>query len=296
MSAAVQDLFRPRGGPRPDPLPARGGFPWRNHAAWIAALAATVLAYAALPARDLGLLACGAGLFAAASYAVRASVARACEAVHLAAGVCVLALAHDADAAGSYALAAGLLLSADLGARAASAHLRARVAPLAGQVPERFRQRYRDLALRFGGAGLAAGLLVVALGPAPEVRVVGVALLPLALRSFASNLLSFHAGRALWILAASAQVAALIAFVPQHGAVAAAWAAVAVETLLFAGSALAVTRAATAAAFPTVPVASMSAAGLLLCALAVPGSATWPLLVLLLFAAGCGALLYPTRR
>lgn len=295
MSAVAEGLFRVRG-PRPDPLPVRRGFPWTAHVAWIAALAAAIGATLALRDRELGLLACGAALYAVALEAVRLRVIRVCHAVHLGAGVCVLALAHHAAAAGVFALPAGLALAADLGARAGAVRYRGSVAPLAGQVPPRFRRRYRDVAILFGAGGLVAGVVLILAGPSTPVRIVGVALVPLALRSFATNLLSYHASKSLWILAACVHVAILAAFVPQHGAVAAAWALVGAETVLFVGASLVILRVWEKTPFPTAQMAGMAAAGILLCAVSVPGNAAWPLLVVLLFGAACGALLYPTRR
>ena len=197
---AVDEIFSIRPGPHLDPLPKGAGALWAIHLAWATALLLVSGAGLVLGTESLGLVACGAAVFAIANAAVRRHVLASCHAIHLSVGLLVLMMTHGAEAAGAFALSAGLLVVATLGAGAATRYLRPNVAPLAGMVPWRFRSAYRSHALWYASAGLAATLALVALTPSPVLRVTAIALLPLGLRSYASNLLSRHACRRLWIL------------------------------------------------------------------------------------------------
>ena len=291
----VEEILSVRAGPRPDPIPRGPAVIWTRHAGWVTALVTVSLAGLILDTHALGLVACGAAIFAVCSHAAKGRARSLCHAVHQCCGLLGLAIFHGADVAGSFAIPVGLLLVAALGARTAAQSIRPVVAPLAGPVPWRFRAIYRNYALWFASAGLAAGLGLVAFAPSALVKVVGVAMLPLALRTYAGNLLSHHASWRLWALAVSVHVAALAAFVPSHGAMAAAWAMVGSETLLFLGSAAVIARRTGVSPFPTLHMAGLAGAAILLCALTVPSSSEWPFLVAILFGTGCGAILFPKK-
>ncbi len=295
MSTETEVRLSVRPGPRPDPLPVRGAPAWTAHASWVATLALTIGAGLLVAHRELGLLACGAALFGVAAQVVIGRLQRTCHALHFGAGLLVLALAKGAEAAGEFALPLGLLLAGDLAARTAARFVRMSVVPLAGCVPWRFRSSYRQLALWFATGGLAAGLLLVVAAPGATVKVAAIALFPLALRSYADNLLPRLSARSLWALVACGHAAALAAFVPAYGPIAAAWTFVASETVLFAISALLIARSTGVAPFPTAQLAGAIGAVLVLCALSLPGNSEWPFLVSIVFGAACGALLFPRR-
>ena len=59
------------------------------------------------------------------------------------------------------------------------------------------------MALRFGLVGIAIGLPLALLTPLPVLRVVGVAMVPLMLRTYIGSLLSLRANRSVWCVAAT---------------------------------------------------------------------------------------------
>ena len=281
--------------PRPDPLGIRRGSTWTR---FIPAGVATVLCSLAvliLPTRDLGLVACGAAAWAVVVSGLRASFVETCYRFHLAAGLFALAIFDGAAEAGAFAPAAALLLILDLLARQYSRDVRRSVAPMAGSVPWRFRSEYRQTALRAaaGGAGLAL-VLAVAI-PHPIVKIVSIACLPIALRAFGMNLMSGSATRSLWMLVAFFHAGALAAFVPAFGAEAAAWIFVVSESMLLVGIGLLIARRTGVTPFPMQSYAVGSAASLLLCALAIPKTGSWPVLIALVCVAAAGAVFWPNR-
>ncbi|MHC4952474.1 MAG: hypothetical protein ACYTGZ_01170 [Planctomycetota bacterium] len=285
MSAAVDEILQIRANPRPDPLRLRSGPPWmRAIPAAVAALAA-IVALLTLSTRDLGLVACGAALWSAGACAARGHVTGVCLRLHMTAGMFALALFRGAEEAGQFAPVVALLVVAALAARASAYSLRRTIAPMAGRVPWRFRSSYRLHALRYGAVGLAAALALVAFAPNPVVKIIGVACVPLALRTFALHLLSPRKTTSLWMIVAFFHMAALAAFVPAHGAMAAAWIVVASETMLLAGAATVIARSTGVSPFPRRTLAVGAGSALLLCALAIPGTGLWPILVTIVVAA-----------
>ena len=296
MTANVDELLHLRLDPRPDPLRIRNGPLWMR--ALPVAVAAVVIASAvfAFDTRDLGLAACGAAAWTIATSAVRGLFGEFCLRFHLAAGLLALGIFRGADAAGAFVPATAVLLIADLAARTASRSVRNSVAPMAGSVPWRFRSSYRQFALRYAGVGLGIALPLVVFAPDPVMKVIGVACLPIALRSFGLHLLSVRQARNLWLLAAFFHLAALAAFVPPFGALAAAWTVVISETLLLVGVGMLIARRTGVVPFPMQTYVSGAAASLLLFALAIPNTGIWPVLVALVCATAAGVLFWPRRR
>lgn len=296
MVDLIENVLQIRVDPRPDPLRMRNGPAW---AGFIPAAVTAVFCLAAILVmnpHDLGLIACGAGLWAVVSSALRGSFGEFCLRFHLAAGLFALAMFRGADAAGAFAPAAAVLLVADLVARRMSHNVRKSVAPLAGNVPWTFRSSYRRFALQSGGIGLAVGLVLILVVPNPVVKIIGVACLPIALRCFGMNLMSGRSLRNLWILAAFFHAAALAAFVPTFGPVAAAWTIVVSETMLTLGMGVLIMGRTGFAPFPMQRFAIAAAASLMLFAVAIPGTGIWPILVALIGATGSGVLFLPKRR
>ncbi|MHC4938518.1 MAG: hypothetical protein ACYTHK_06080 [Planctomycetota bacterium] len=292
----MDELLQVRIDPRPDPLRIRTGPPWTRAVPAVSAAVLSVIAILVLDTRDLGLVACGAAVWALASSAARGMIGEFCLRLHLAAGLLALAAIKGADAAGQFAPASAVLLVADLAARSAARSVRKSVAPMAGRVPWRFRASYRQSAVRYGAVGLGVALLLVAVVPDPVVKVIGVACLPIALRSFGMHLISPRTLRYLWVLAAFFHLAALAAFVPFFGAMAAAWTVVVAETLLLVGLGMLITLRTGVAPFPLQTLAIGSAASLLLFALAIPGTGVWPVIVALVCGTGAAVLFWPNRR
>jgi len=295
----LDELLSVRLEPRPDPLRIRVGAPWARAIPAAVAAAACLLAIVVLDPAQLGVAACGAAAWALASSAVRGSFGEFCLRLHLAGGLLALAMFRGAGAAGAFAPAAAVMLVAELAARGAARDVRNAVAPMAGSVPWRFRTSYRQFALRYAAAGFGAALVLVLAVPDPVVKVIGVAMLPVALRSLCMHMVSTRSTRTLWMLAAFFHGAALAAFVPAFGAMAAAWIVVVVETMLLAGVGMLIARRAGVKPFPVQAYATGSAAALLLFAMAVPGTGLWPILVALVCGAGAAAVFgrnYSSRR
>jgi len=273
MKASAEALLHVRAPvrPRPDALPQGAPGPWALHAPWALSFLAFALPALFLERPAFGVFAAGAGLAIIVAATARARVRTTCEALHLAAGVIVLGVLRSTDEAGTFALAAGTTLSAALAGRAWALHVRPEVAPLAGRVQWRFRSVHRDAALRFALAGLAVGVPLALFASVPVLRVIGVAMLPLALRSYMGSLMSVRASRALWCLAAALNLAVLGFFAPEHGAIAAAWAVVAAETTLFAGSALVVSRRTGVTPLPLVQLACLLLGAVVVTLLTIPG-------------------------
>ncbi|MHC4848259.1 MAG: hypothetical protein ACYTEG_07380 [Planctomycetota bacterium] len=295
MTELVDELLQVRLDPRPDPLRIRTGPPWTRAIPALAAAVVSLAVMAILDTRDLGLVACGAASWAVASSLIRGRLGDSCLRLHLAAGLLALACFRGAGAAGEFAPAAAVLLVADLAARSAARSVRNSVAPMAGSVPWRFRSSYRQCAARYGAVGLGVAVLLVALAPDPVVKVIGVACLPIAMRSFGMHLVSTRTMRNLWFLVAFFHVAALAAFVPPFGAIAAAWVVVVSETLLLVGVGMLIARRTGVKPFPMQTFAVGSAAALMLFALAVPNTGFWPVIVALVCGTGAAVLFWPKR-
>ncbi len=292
----IENALQIRVDPRPDPLRVRTGPAWAGFVPAAATALLCLVATLVLNPRDLGLVACGAALWAVASSVLRGAFGEFCVRFHLAAGLFALALFRGADGAGEFASAAAVLLVGDLVARRMAHNVRKSVAPLAGNVPWTFRSSYRRLALQSGGIGIAVGLVLIAIAPNPIVKIVGVACLPIALRCFGMNLMSGRSKRNLWVLTAFFHAAALAAFVPTFGPLAAAWTIVVSETMLVVGIGALVMGRAGFAPFPMQKFVIASAASLMLFAVAIPGTGLWPILVALIGATGSGVLFLPNRR
>jgi len=284
MKRMVEALLRVRTGPRPDPLPDPRGDPWGLHAPYLAVLLVVGLGALLMEPDQLGLLACGAIIGALTIALVGLDVPRACEAVHYGSAVLFVALFHGTADAGAFVPAAGLFLFAALGGRAAARFFSPSVAPLAGRVPWRFEDIYRHHALRFAGAGALIALVLVALGSNPALRILGVAMLPMALRSYAGQMLAPASKQKLWLLVASFEAVGMLLLVPSHGAVAAAWLLVVGETVLFIGSALTIAERTGVDPYPHRALAVGGAAAALVAAVAVP--ATNPIVLILIFVFG----------
>ncbi|MHC4549573.1 MAG: hypothetical protein ACYTEZ_12440 [Planctomycetota bacterium] len=296
MRVEAEPVLSVRTGPRPDPIPHASASLWTLHSPWVGALIAFGAATLWLAPRDLGMMACGAGLMAILVSAARARLRMTCHAAHLSGGVIALTVLRSPEEAGSFVLAAGTVVVAVLVARAWALQVRTEVAPLAGRLPWRFRTSFRGLTLRFGIAGLAVGIAFALFGTDPHLRIVGVAMLPLALRSYVGNLLSRRATRAIWCIALAAHVTILACFVPGYGAAAAAWAVVVGETLLFAGEALVVARRTGVTPMPLLQLASFACAALIVLLLTIPNSADWMLLAGIALGIATGAFFLPRAR
>jgi len=296
MQASVDDLLKVRANPRPDPLHmAEGPLLHRVMPAAGAAVAATA-AYFALDPRDLGLLACGAAVWSIGSCAARQSWSDVGQRLHLTAGLLALAVLRSAADAGDFVPATALLVVAALAAKGSAFGLRRSLSRMAGSVPWQFRSQYRSSAIRYGALGLGVGLVLVLFIPNPILKVIGVACVPLALRTFALQLLTPRKTRLLWSVVALFHVAAVIAFVPSHGAMAAAWIVVASESMLLAGAATLIAKRTGVSPFPTRTLAVGAGTALLICAAAVPGTGIWPFLVTVVFAAISSILIWPQKH
>ena len=296
MADTIENVLRIQVDPRPDPLHTRSGPAWAGFVPAAVTAILCVIAVLALSTHDLGLVACGAGVWAVASSALRGSFCEFCLRFHVAAGLFALALFRGAEGAGEFAPAAAALLVGDLVARRMAHNVRKSVAPLAGNIPWTFRSSYRRLALQSGAVGLVVGLALIVIAPSPIVKVIGVACLPIALRCFGMNLMSGRSMRHLWLLVAFFHAAALAAFVPAFGPIAAAWTVVVSETMLLLGIGVLIMGRTGFAPFPMQKFVVGAAASLMLFAVAIPGTGLWPVLVALIGATGSGVLFLPKRR
>jgi len=284
-----------RSAARPDPLPVPGLSLAARHGPWIAALGAGLGAVSLFDQASLGLLACGAATMAILANATQRRLRRTCHAIHLSAGTLLLAVWHGAAAAGAFFPAAGVLVVGALLARGAALGVRTRIAPLASVVPWKFRRTYRRAAIPFALAGLLASIAVVCAGTTPAVRIAGVALFPMALRSYAGTLLSRKEMRAIWGYGVAVHLMLLGLLVPGHGAATAAWALVTAETILFAGSALVIARRTGVAPFPLLPAAVAVMVAAMFAATTIPDSPELPFLAAVLIGAATGAAFFPRR-
>lgn len=293
MRTAAETVARVR--PRPDPLPKGRLVSWPRHAPWILSLAAFALALLLLHSRDLGLAACGAGWALVLVAAARVSLPAFCRAAHVAGGVLALGGLAGAEAAGAFVPAAGALAVAALLAETFAQLVRTEIAPLAGRLPWIFPASLRGAAVRFGIAGLAVGVPLAFVGVPPVVRVVGIAMLPLALRSYLLSLLAERTARAIWSLAVAVELLLLAALVPSHGAIGAAWAAVTAETILFGCSAFVVARKTGVAPLPQLQLGGLACAMVLVLLLTLRGDADFLLLGGIVVGVAAGALFWPRR-
>lgn len=295
MPMVLDEILQVRASPRPDALR------WGSTQMWARALPSALFAIGAalacllLDTRDLGLVACAVAVWAVASRVASMRWAETGYRLHLTAGLFALGLLRSAGDAGEFAPAAAILVLAALVARAATADARRTIAPMSARVPSGFLQRYRSHALRYGAVGLGVGLLLILVAPNPILKIIGVACLPLALRTFALQLLTPRKSQALWWMAALFHLAALAAFVPAHGAVAAAWIAVLAEVMLLVGAVIVIAHSMSAAPFPRRTLAVGGGSLLLVCSLAVPGTGIWPMLVTAVVAAIVGVFYWPSR-
>lgn len=295
MKAMMNALLNVRPGPRPDPLPDNSRDAWAIHAPYMISFLAVLLCGLLMDARDFGLAACGAGLGAIVTHGVQRSVRRCCVAAHYSIGLLLVALFVGAEAAGSYAFPAGLFLVLALGARAAATYFTPAVAPLAGRVPWRFEDVYREQAKRFGIAGVTIALALVAFSSSPAFKVLGIAVLPMSLRSYSGQMLSPTARRKLWMIAAAFQAVALLVLVPTKGMLAAPWLLVVSETVLFVGTALVISERSGITGYSRERVAAAVVGSLLLGAVALPGSTILYILLVGVFAALVGIIWLPRK-
>ncbi len=229
---------------------------------------AAIGASALLSPHDLGIGAGAIALWALGTRAIRQD--RLAPLLHLTAGVLALGLLRDAASAGAFVPATCILVLATL-------------VPVTGG------------ARTYGAVGLAVGIVLVIVPADPVLKIIGVACLPLALRTFVLQGLSPQQSSALWNMVSLLHIAAVVAFVPAHGALAAAWVAVVAEVMLLAGAAVLLARNAGQSPFPQRNLAVGGGGILLLCALAVPGTGAWPLLVTAVVAAIVGVFYWPAR-
>jgi hypothetical protein len=296
MKATVEELLSVRRpGPRPDPLPNSSRDPWAIHAPYMIGFLAVLLGSLLLAPRDFGLLASGAALGAVLTYGVQRKILRGCQAAYYGSGLLMVALFEGANTAGGYALVAGLFLVVALGAKAAAKYFTPTVAPLAGRVPWRFEDVYRIQIRHFGIGGITAALVIVAFVSNPALRVLGVAVLPLCLRSYSDPMLSSDARRKLWGTVAAFQAIALLLVVPSNGPIAAAWIVVVCETVLFVGTSLIISERSGANVYQREQVAAGIGAGTILASIALPGS-TVLYLVLAAVLGALMALIYLPKR
>jgi hypothetical protein len=293
VSVVAEEIVRVR--PRPDPLPKHALTWWTAHAPWVLAAAALVAALVTLRGRDLGLVACGAGVALLLSALARVSLHVSCKVAHLSCGVLALGLLDGAEVAGSYVAGAGALAVAALLARSFARIVRPEVAPLAGRLPWIFPASLRGAAIRFGVAGLAAGVPLAFLGPTPVLRVAGIAMLPLSLRAYLLTLLAERTARAIWSLSVAVELLLLAALAPAHGPVGAAWAAVVAETALFACSAFVVARRTGVAPLAQLQLLGLACAMILVLLLTIRGDADFLLLGGIALGVVAGALFWPRR-
>jgi hypothetical protein len=286
---------RARIAPRPDPLPTRDGTGWAIHAPWAvgAAVLGAAMVLGAHPAT--GLVACGAGGMAVLAPLVTGRWRGAVRALHLAAGVVLLAIWNGAAAAGEFALAAGVVAVGTLATRAAASGVRDTVAPLAGRMPWRFSDLHRRSATRFAVGGISAALFVAVLGVSPAMQIVGVALLPLSVRGYLAQLLSAREERAIWFFGTFVHLGLLALLAPPFGPAGAAWALVAAETILFGSVALTLTRRTTTLPFTVGHFSALVSAGLLVVTLTVPKTEEWPFLAAMAAGAAVAAILFPRQ-
>ncbi len=293
MRTAPETVARVR--PRPDPLPVGRLVSWPKHAPWILLLAAVGSGLLLLRGRDLGLAACGAGWALVLASAARFSLRVFCNALHLAGGVLALGALRGAGEAGSFVAAAGALAVASLLAQSFADLVRTEIAPLAGRLPWIFPASLRGAAIRFGVAGLVVGVPLALLGGTPALRVVGVAMLPLALRSYLLSLLAGRTVRAIWSLAVAVEMVLLAALVSSHGPLGAAWAAVTAETILFGCSAFVVARKTGVTPLPQLQLGGLACAMVLVLLLTLRGDADFLLLGGIVLGVAAGALFWPRR-
>jgi hypothetical protein len=295
MKVTAEPGLGVRVGPSPDPIRLASHSRWSVHAPWVLTLVGVGTAVWVLRPHDLGLLACGAALMAIAVAASRGWVRTTCHAAHLTGGVVVLAVFRSPAEAGAFMLAAGPVAVAAMIARTWALRLRSGVAPLAGRLPWRFQISFRAMTRSFGLTGLAVGASLAFFGPDPLLRVVGVAMFPLALRSSIGHLLARRTTRVIWCLALAIHITLLASFVPKYGAMAAAWALVVTETILFAGQALLVARRTGVAPLPPLQLAAFCCAALLIVLLTIPHSADWLLLAGIALGIAAGAFFRPRK-
>ncbi|MHC4730199.1 MAG: hypothetical protein ACYS6Z_06340 [Planctomycetota bacterium] len=296
MKATAEPGLAVRVGPSPDPIPYASHSRWTVHAPWVLTLVGVGAAVWGLGPHDLGLLACGAALVSIAVAAACGWIRTTCHAAHLTGGVIALTAFRSPEEAGTFTLAAGTVAVGAMIARAWALRLRSGVAPLAGRLPWRFQTSFRAMTHSFGLAGLAVGASFAFFGPDPLLRVVGVAMFPLALRSSIGHLLARKTTRVIWCLALAVHITILASFVPTYGAMAAAWALVVTETILFAGQALLVARRTGVTPLPPVQLAAFCCAALLIVLLTIPNSAGWLLLAGIALGIAAGAFFRPRRR
>lgn len=281
--------------PRPDPLPFREDSGWAIHAPWVGGALVLGVAMVFGSRGPVGLIGCGAGGMAVFLPLVAGRWREAVRALHLAAGIVLLALWSGAAAAGEFALAAGVVAVATLASRAAARGVRDTVAPLAGRMPWRFSDLHRRSATRFGVGGLSAALFVAVLGVSPAMQVAGVALLPLALRAYLGQLLSAREARVIWFFCIFVHLGLVALLAPPFGPVGAAWALVGAETLLFASAALTLTRRTTEFPFTVGHFSALVSAALLVVTLTVPKTDEWPFLAAMAAGAAVGAMFFPRK-
>ena len=106
MADTIENVLRIQVDPRPDPLHTRSGPAWAGFVPAAVTAILCVIAVLALSTHDLGLVACGAGVWAVASSALRGSFCEFCLRFHVAAGLFALALFRGAEGAGEFAPAA----------------------------------------------------------------------------------------------------------------------------------------------------------------------------------------------
>lgn len=294
-SGSAARVGMPGTGPaaRLDPMPAAAVTKWTRHAPWLAALAAWGAATWLVESATVGLLATGAALFAIVASAAQGRWRRACRAGHYGVGVLALALWYGPVPAGEFARAAMLLVATALMARAGAVAVSPSIAPLAGRIPWRFSNAYRKSALPFAVTGVLLGVGTALLAPTATLRVLGVAILPLFLRTYIGNLLSPAARRANWVYALLLHVALLGLFVDWYRIRAAAWCIVIAETVMFVAAALVVSRRTGVTPVPSALFALVSGAVLLLCMLSLPRTAEWPFLAAIGLGMAVGAVLFP---
>jgi len=293
VRTVAQEVVRVR--PRLDPLPQAGLRFWAAHAPWLLTLLAAGAALLTLAGRDLGLVACGALTALLLASLARVSLHVFCRVAHLVCGVLALGALDGADVAGSYVAGAAALAVAALLARSFAQLVRPEVAPLAGRLPWIFPASLRGAAIRFGLAGLAAAVPLAFLGPTPVLRVIGVAMLPLALRSYLLNLLAERTARAIWSLAVAVEMLLLAALATAHGPLGAAWAAVVAETVLFACSAFVVARRTGVAPLAQLQFGGLACAMVLVLFLTLRGDADFLLLGGIVVGVAAGALFWPRK-
>jgi hypothetical protein len=296
MKATVERGLAARVGPSPDPIPHASQSLWTLHAPWVLTLVGVGTATWALGPHDLGLLACGASLMAIAVAASRGWVRTTCHAAHLTGGVVVLAVCRSPTEAGAFMTGAGPVAVGAMIARTWALGMRSGIAPLAGRLPWRFQISLRAMTRTFGLAGLAVGASLAFLGPDPLLRVVGVAMFPLALRSSIGHLLGRRTTRVIWCFALAVHLVILAGFVPTYGVMAAAWALVVTETILFAGQALLVARRTGVTPLPPLQLAAFCCAALLTVLLTIPNSADWLLLAGIALGIAAGAFFRPRKQ